>query len=73
MESNVRLASNVHGPGDAEEIMLVEKLALEDKGLKAEVAKLGLPEGTALICDPWIYGKTARSLQSVLDLRFARV
>ena len=58
MESNVRLPPNVHGPGDAEEIVLTEKLALEDEGVKAEIAKLGLPEGTAVVIDPWIYGRT---------------
>ncbi len=36
--------------------MLVEKIALEDEGVKAEIAKLGLPKGTAVVSDPWIYG-----------------
>ena len=58
MESNIRLGANVHGPGDAEEIALVEKIALEDDRVKSEIAKLGLPEGTAVISDPWIYGRT---------------
>lgn len=58
VESNVRLGPNIHGPGDAEEILLVEKIALEDAGVKAEIAKLQLPEGTAVISDPWIYGST---------------
>lgn len=35
---------------------MVEKIALEDEQVKAEIAKLGLPEGTAVITDPWIYG-----------------
>ncbi|KAL8676352.1 MAG: hypothetical protein Q9186_007127 [Xanthomendoza sp. 1 TL-2023] len=56
VENNFRLGPGVHGPGDAEEILLVEKLALEDEGVKAEIAKLKLPKGTALISDPWIYG-----------------
>lgn len=56
MESNVRLGPNIHGPGDGEEILLVEKIALEDADVKAEIAKLQLPEGTAIVCDPWIYG-----------------
>ena len=46
----------MHAPGDGEEIVLVEKIALEDEGVKAEIAKLQLPEGTAIISDPWIYG-----------------
>ena len=56
MESNVRLGPNIHGPGDAEEIRLVEQIALEDADVKAEIAKLQLPEGTAIVSDPWIYG-----------------
>ncbi|CAF9907186.1 hypothetical protein IMSHALPRED_005464 [Imshaugia aleurites] len=56
VESNVRLGPNIHGPGDWEEILLVEKIALEDEGVKAEIAKLDLPQGTAVLCDPWIYG-----------------
>jgi primary-amine oxidase len=35
---------------------MVEKIALEDEGVKAEIAKLQLPEGTVIISDPWIYG-----------------
>ena len=56
VESNVRLAPHFHGAGDYEEIILVEKIALEDEGVKAEIAKLGLPKNTAVISDPWIYG-----------------
>lgn len=57
MESNVRLGPNVHGNGDYEEILMVEKNALEDEGVKAAIAKLELPEGTVVCADPWIYGK----------------
>ena len=56
VESNVRLGPNMHGNGDYEEILLIEKNALEDEGVKAEVAKLQLPEGTVVCADPWIYG-----------------
>ncbi|KAI4260893.1 MAG: hypothetical protein LQ352_000048 [Teloschistes flavicans] len=56
VESNLRLGPNVHGPGDAEEIILVEKIALEDERVKAEIAKLDLPRGTAILSDPWNYG-----------------
>lgn len=56
VESNIRLGANIHGPGDWEEILLIEKIALEDEGVKAEIAKLGLPEGTAVVSDPWMYG-----------------
>ena len=45
--------------------MLVEKIALEDEGVKAEIAKLGLPEGTAIVTDPWIYGILSRNTGSI--------
>lgn len=56
VESNVRLGRSVHGPGDAEEICNIEKIALSDEGVKREIAKLQLPEGAAVVSDPWIYG-----------------
>jgi primary-amine oxidase len=56
VESNVRMGPNLHSNADSDEIMLVEKLVLEDEGVKAELAKLKLPEGTVVISDPWIYG-----------------
>ena len=57
IEHHVRLGPNTHGNGDTEEIKLFEKAALEDEGVKAEIAKLRLPEGTVIVCDPWIYGE----------------
>ena len=57
VESNIKFGPNIHGPGDFEEILLVEKIALEDAAVQAEIAKLGLPEGTAIVSDPWIYGR----------------
>lgn len=56
MESNVRLGANVHGAGDGAEIIEIEKIVLEDAGVQEELAKLKLPEGTVVVCDPWIYG-----------------
>ncbi|KAF4619083.1 hypothetical protein G7Y89_g14764 [Cudoniella acicularis] len=56
IESNVRLGPNVHSNADGEEILMVEKIALEDEHVRAEIAKLQLPEGTVVISDPWIYG-----------------
>lgn len=56
IERNVRLGNNVHANGDGAEIVAVEKIALEDEGVKAEIAKLQLPEGAVVISDPWIYG-----------------
>jgi primary-amine oxidase len=46
----------VHSNADGDEINNVERIALDDEGVKAELAKLQLPEGTVIISDPWIYG-----------------
>jgi primary-amine oxidase len=62
VESNARLGPNVHGAGDGEEILAIENIALEDAAVKAEVAKLQLPEGTVVCCDPWIYGMVKSSV-----------
>lgn len=56
VESNVRLGINVHSNADGDEIIMTEKVALEDEGMKAAIAKLQLPEGSVVIIDPWIYG-----------------
>lgn len=56
MESNVRLGANIHGNADYEEVLMIEKRALEDKGVQEAIAKLQLPEGTVVCADPWIYG-----------------
>lgn len=71
VERNVRLGANVHGNGDGEEILAIERAALEDQGVKAEIAKLQLPEGTVVISDPWIYGPSfAHFLFSLADTWF---
>ncbi|KAF2661683.1 hypothetical protein K491DRAFT_687088 [Lophiostoma macrostomum CBS 122681] len=53
---NVLLGPFVHANGDGDEIVAIEKAALEDEAVQAEIAKLQLPEGTVVISDPWIYG-----------------
>lgn len=42
---------------------MVEKVALEDEGMKAAIAKLQLPEGSVVIVDPWIYGISSAVLR----------
>lgn len=64
VERNVRLGANIHGNGDYDEILMIEKNALEDEGVKAEIAKLNLPEGTVVCADPWIYGRCNHELPS---------
>lgn len=53
----MKLGPNVHGNVDYDEAQRVEKLALEDPQVLAELEKLKLPEGTVVCADPWIYGK----------------
>ena len=52
---------------------MVEKIALEDEGVKAELAKLGLPEGTGIISDPWIYGILSPVFAIITAAHFARI
>lgn len=48
--------------------MKVEAAVLNDEKVKAEIAKLELPKGTVVVCDPWIYGEYDRSLlRSLFD------
>lgn len=56
VEYNVRLGANVHAPGDGSEIVEIERIALEDESVQAELKKLKLPEGAKIVVDPWIYG-----------------
>ncbi|KAI9787631.1 MAG: hypothetical protein M1839_000162 [Geoglossum umbratile] len=56
VESILRLGPECHSSSDGEEVVRMEKIALEDEGVKAEIAKLQLPPGTVVISDPWIYG-----------------
>lgn len=56
VERNVLLGPFIHANGDGDEIIKIEQVALADEKVKAEIAKLELPEGTVIISDPWIYG-----------------
>ena len=58
LEYNVRLGPNDHAPMDGPEIEAMEKISIEDEAVQAEIAKLQLPEGTKIVCDPWIYGQS---------------
>lgn len=62
VESNLRLGANVHGNADGEEIEMIEKVALEDEGVKDAIAKLELPQGSVVVIDPWIYGILSAAL-----------
>lgn len=74
IEYNVRLGPNQHAPLDGEEILLFEQIAIEDPKVQKELAKLKLPEGSKVVCDPWIYGSDGvdddrRMLQAFLYMR----
>ncbi|KAK5169128.1 uncharacterized protein LTR77_006437 [Saxophila tyrrhenica] len=74
IEYNVRLGPNVHAPLDGEEIMEFERIAIEDPKVQTELEKLQLPEGSRVVCDPWIYGSDGidddkRMLQAFLYMR----
>lgn len=56
VESNVRLGPNQHGPGDPEELIAIEKKALQHEAVLAEIRRLQLPKGAVVCADPWIYG-----------------
>jgi primary-amine oxidase len=53
---NERIKAGFHGPADGPEIVAMEKVALADAEVQAELAKLCLPEGSVVVSDPWIYG-----------------
>lgn len=57
VEYNARCGEHDHANMDAEEILAAEQIAISDERVLAEVAKLKLPEGTKILCDPWIYGE----------------
>ncbi|KAL9094373.1 MAG: hypothetical protein Q9165_003223 [Trypethelium subeluteriae] len=68
IEYNVRLGPNMHSWGDGEEIINIEKVALEDEKVKQEIAKLKLPEGTVVVCADGI-GDEERMYQCFLYIR----
>jgi primary-amine oxidase len=55
VESRDEVPAGFHGPADGAEILMVEKVALEDPRTKAEIEKLKLPSGAVVVCDPWIW------------------
>jgi Cu2+-containing amine oxidase len=65
VERNVRLGANIHAPGDVTEIIAMEKIGLEDEQVKKAIKKLRLPAGSVVISDPWIYGMSQLTFQSI--------
>jgi primary-amine oxidase len=56
LQRNIRVVDGLHGPVDDAEIVEVEKIALADPAVQAEIAKLELPDDAVVVCDPWIWG-----------------
>lgn len=56
LETNVQVNDGYHSAADNQEVVDIEKVALEDEGVKVEIAKLELPKGAVVVADPWIYG-----------------
>lgn len=59
VERNVRMEAHVHAPNDPEEVFAIEDAVLKHPQVQSELAKLQLPAGTHIVCDPWIYGMVA--------------
>lgn len=58
VERQIEVPTGFHGPCDDDEILTAEKLTLEDSMVQAEIAKLQLPDGAVVVCDPWIWSVT---------------
>ncbi|KAK5046204.1 hypothetical protein LTR84_008661 [Exophiala bonariae] len=56
VDRNVRMEPQCHAPNDPEETFAIEAAVVEHPKVQAELAKLHLPPGTRVVCDPWIYG-----------------
>ncbi|KAL3471623.1 copper amine oxidase [Aspergillus californicus] len=50
------LPKDVQGPVDVDELIAIEELCITHPAVKAEIAKLQLPQGVTVCNDPWIYG-----------------
>jgi len=56
LQRNIRVVDGLNGPVDDAEIVEVEKIALADPAVQAEIVKLELPDDAVVVCDPWIWG-----------------
>ena len=73
VEHNVQMGPNLHAPIDASEILQVEQIVLGDSQVQAAVAECQLPKGTAVVCEPWIYGMILLQLSLISEYsRFTR-
>ncbi|PSN70859.1 hypothetical protein BS50DRAFT_659666 [Corynespora cassiicola Philippines] len=62
---------HVQAPMDPEELVEMEQLCLAHPKVKEEIAKMELPSGMTVACDPWMYGtddenETRRLIQCYL-------
>ena len=53
---SIHQLGDIQGPIDLDEYKDVEQACLTNSMVLKEIEKMKLPEGTKIICDPWIYG-----------------
>jgi Cu2+-containing amine oxidase len=51
------LPEGVHPPAGTDDMLAVQQLVLEDDLVKAEIARLKIPEGVQVVPEAWPYGK----------------
>jgi primary-amine oxidase len=51
------LGRNIHAPSTPEEIERMHEVAMRSDLVQREIARLRLPEGSEVVCEPWPYGK----------------
>ncbi|OAA60381.1 copper amine oxidase [Niveomyces insectorum RCEF 264] len=71
---NLELPQGIQGPADIDEMIELEQVCNNHPAVKAEIAKMKLPEGYAVVNDPWIYGtdnshETRRLVQCYMYIR----
>ena len=55
LERHLKVPSEFHGSVDDDEVIMAEKIVMEDPRVQEEIKKLQLPLRATVICDPWIW------------------
>ncbi|KAL2851248.1 copper amine oxidase [Aspergillus pseudodeflectus] len=53
---NNELDKMLHGPGDYEEVGVIEALVRDDPQVRKELEKIGFTDTSLVVIEPWIYG-----------------
>ena len=68
------LGSKVHGPGTPEEMERTHDIAIKSELVQKEIARLKLPEGTEVVCEPWPYGRDGiNDDERLFQVSFSRI